>query len=220
MKVVYDNRYQTVYSSDPASAPRRIESIYEELQGDFEFVEPKPAKEEDILLVHSQNHVNVVKASPIVYETALLAVGGAMKASEIAMQNEPAFGVIRPLGHHASRDSSWGFCYFNNVAVAIEKLRIEARIKKALIVDIDLHYGDGTANIFASSPNIVYFHPEGANRQAYMDNLSNFLRSRHESLNMIALSAGFDRHEQDWGGLLQTQDYQRIGIVIKKAANS
>jgi acetoin utilization deacetylase AcuC-like enzyme len=220
VKVVYDNRYQTVYSSDPASAPGRIESIYQELKDDFEFVEPKLAKEEGILLVHSQNHIDSVRAYPEVYETALLAVGGAMKASEIAMQNEPAFGLIRPPGHHASRDSSWGFCYFNNIAVAIEKLRVENRIKKALIIDIDLHYGDGTANIFASSPNVIYFHPEAANRQAYMDNLSNFLRSIHESLDIIALSAGFDRHEQDWGGLLKTQDYQTIGKMIKEAADN
>ena len=135
------------------------------------------------------------------------------------MQNEPAFGLIRPPGHHASRDSSWGFCYFNNVAVAIEKLRQETRIKRALIVDIDLHYGDGTANIFASSPNVVYFHPEGANRQAYVDNLSTFLRGDHESFDILALSAGFDRHEQDWGGLLKTQDYQAIGILAKEVAD-
>jgi len=195
VKVVYDNRYKTVYSSDPASAPGRIESIYEKLQDNFEFVEPKPAKEEDILLVHSQHHIDLVKAHPLVYETALLAAGGAIKASEIAMQGEPAFGLIRPPGHHASRDSSWGFCYFNNIAVAIGKLRIETRIKKAVIIDIDLHYGDGTANIFASSPNVTYFHPEGTSRQAYMDNLSKLLQGYQESYDILAISAGFDRHE-------------------------
>jgi len=220
MKVIYDDRYQTVYSSDPASAPGRVESICDELQGDFEFVEPKPAKEEDILLVHSLRHVDSVKTHKLVYETALLAVGGATKASQIAMQSEPAFGLIRPPGHHASRDSSWGFCYFNNVAVAIEKLRLETRIKRALIVDIDLHYGDGTANIFASSPNVVYFHPEGASRQAYLDNLSKFLEGHHESFDILALSAGFDRHEYDWGGLLKTQDYQAIGMMAKEVTDS
>ena len=220
MKVVYDNRYKAVYSSDPASAPGRIESIIEELQDNFEFVELKPAKEEDILLVHSQHHVDLVKAHPQVYETALLAVGGAIKASEIAMQGEPAFGLIRPPGHHASRDSSWGFCYFNNIAIAIQKLHIETKIKKALIIDIDLHYGDGTANIFASSPNITYFHPEGTSRQAYIDNLSKYLQGYKESFDILAISAGFDRHEQDWGGLLTTQDYQTIGTLAKEAANN
>jgi acetoin utilization deacetylase AcuC-like enzyme len=220
VKVVYDNRYRTVYSSDPASALGRIESIHEELKSDFEFIEPKPAKEEDILLVHSQHHVDMVKTHPLVYETALLAAGGAIEASEIAMQNEPAFGLIRPPGHHASRDSSWGFCYFNNIAVAIEKLRIETKIKKALIIDIDLHYGDGTANIFASSPNVTYHHPEGTSRQAYIDNLTQFLQGYKESFDILAISAGFDRHEQDWGGLLKTQDYQTIGTLAKEVADN
>jgi len=220
VKVVYNSRYRAVYSSDPASALGRMESIYEELQGHFEFVEPKPASEEDVLLVHSQDHLESVKAYPIVYEIALLAVGGALKAAEIAVSGEPAFGLIRPPGHHASRDSSWGFCYFNNAAVAIEKLRREGRVKRALIVDVDLHYGDGTANIFASSPNVVYFHPEGVNRQAYLSDLSRFLSAKHEPFGILALSAGFDRHEQDWGGLLKTQDYHTIGKTIKEFAEN
>jgi len=157
LRVVYHDRYREVYSSDPASAPGRIECIYEELLDSFEFVEPKPSSEEDILLVHSRNHVDYVKAYPLVYEMALLAVGGAMKAAEIALQGEPAFGLIRPPGHHASRDSSWGFCYFNNVAVSIEKLRREGKIERALIIDIDLHYGDGTLTFSLLRPMLLIF---------------------------------------------------------------
>lgn len=218
MKVVYHNRYREVYSSDPASAPGRIESIYEELKDHFEFVEPKPASQEDILLVHSRGHVDSIRAHFLTYEIALLAVGGAIKASEIAMQGEPAFGLIRPPGHHASRDSSWGFCYFNNVAVAVERLHSEDRIKKVIIVDIDLHYGDGTANIFASSPYVTYFHPEAGDRQAYLDELERFTSSKHEPFDVLAISAGFDRHEQDWGGLLKTEDYHTIGKMMKEFA--
>jgi len=220
LKVIYHNRYREVYSSDPASAPGRIESIYEELQDRFEFVEPKPASEEDVLLVHSRSHIDSVKAHPLTYEIAILAAGGAIKAAEIALHGEPAFGLIRPPGHHASQGSSWGFCYFNNVAVAVERLRQEGRIKRALIVDVDLHYGDGTANIFASSPNVTYFHPEAGNRQAYLNELSRFLSARHEPFDILALSAGFDRHEQDWGGMLKTEDYQTIGKMIKEFAES
>jgi len=220
LKVVYHDHYRRVYSSDPASAPGRIESICEELRDDFEFVEPKPASEENILLVHSRNHVDSVKAYPLIYKTALLAAGGAIKASEIAMQSQPAFGLIRPPGHHASRYSSWGFCYFNNVAVAIEKLGSEAGIKRALIVDVDLHYGDGTANIFSSSSAVVYFHPDGWSRQAYLDELKRFLSVKDESFDVLALSAGFDRHEQDWGGMLKTEDYHTVGKMIKQFAEN
>jgi len=220
LKVVFHDGYRRVYSSDPASALGRIEGIYEELRDSFEFVEPRPAGEEDVLLVHSRGHVDSVKAYPLIYETALLAAGGAVKAAEISLSGEPAFGLIRPPGHHASRDSSWGFCYFNNVAVAIEKLRREGRIKRALIVDVDLHYGDGTASIFSSSSRVVYFHPEGWNRQAYLDELGRFLSLKHGSFDVLALSAGFDRHVQDWGGMLKTEDYRTIGKMIKESAES
>lgn len=126
--------------------------------------------------------------------------------------------MIRPPGHHASRSSSWGFCYFNNVAVAVEKLRKEGRIKETLIVDIDLHYGDGTANIFASSPDVTYFHPNGLNRQAFLDELFRFLAARKQFFDILALSAGFDRHEHDWGGMLKTEDYHSIGKIVKEFA--
>jgi len=168
--------------------------------------------------VHSQSHIDWVKQHGLTYEIALLAVGGALKASELAMQGEPAFGLIRPPGHHAGPSSSWGFCYFNNVAIAVEKLRKEGSVKRALVVDIDLHYGDGTANFFASTPEVVYYHVEGNDRKSYLDDLKCFLKTQTAS-NMIAVSAGFDGHELDWGGLLRTEDYKRIGQIVKECAN-
>lgn len=218
MKVVYHERYREVYASDPAAQPGRIESIYKELHCHFDFVTPKPASEEDVLLTHGQSHVENVKTHPLTYETALLAVGGAIKASEIAIEGEPAFALIRPPGHHASRDSSWGFCYFNNMAISIEKLRQRGKIGKDLIVDIDLHFGDGTANIFAGNSDIAYFHVGGMNRENYLNNLSKFLDAQR-GYDIIAVSAGFDRHQQDWGGLLTTSDYFTIGKMIKESAS-
>jgi len=218
LKVVYHERFKAVYSSDPAAQLGRTESIYNELIGRFEFVKPEPAREEDLLLVHGKSHVEYVKANPVLYEIASLAVGGAIKASEIALTGEPAFGLIRPPGHHASPDSSWGFCYFNNIAISIEKLRREDKIDRATIVDIDLHYGDGTANIFQGVGEVTYFHPEAANRQTFLDEIARFLAARKDRVDIVAVSAGFDRHEQDWGGMLKTDDYFTIGKMIKKFA--
>lgn len=218
MKVVYHERYCEVYASDPAAQPGRMESICKELQGHFDFVTSEPASEKDVLLVHDQGHIENVKTRPLTYKIALLAVGGAIKASEIAVEGEPAFGLIRPPGHHASRDSCWGFCYFNNVAISTERLRQRGEIKKALIVDIDLHFGDGTANIFAGNPDIVYFHVSGMNRENYLNNLSNFLEAQ-KGYDIVAVSAGFDRHQQDWGGLLTTSDYFTIGKMIRESAS-
>jgi len=218
--VVYHSRYCEVYSGDPASAAGRIESILDELKGHFEFVEPEPAGEKDVLLVHSPDHVEYVRTHRLTYEIALLAAGGAIKAAELAMEGKPAFALIRPPGHHASRSSSWGFCYFNNVAIAVEKLRVGGVMRSAVIVDIDLHYGDGTANIFASVPQVTYFHPEGGSRQSCMDELKRFIAAKREPFDVLALSAGFDRHEQDWGGLLKTEDYYTIGKMLKGFAEA
>lgn len=114
-----------------------MESIYDELHNRFEFVRPDSASEEDLKLVHTQNHINSIKRRGV-YENALLAVSGAIKASELAIEGEPAFGLIRPPGHHAIPDHCWGFCFFNNIAISIEKIRRQEKIRRALIVDIIL----------------------------------------------------------------------------------
>lgn len=219
MKVVYHNRYADVYSSDPASMPGRMESILDELRDDFQFVTPEAASEEDLRLVHGDGHIEHVKRLGSTYQVALLAAGGAIKTAKLAVEGEAAFGLIRPPGHHASRDSSWGFCYFNNVAISIERIRKTSKVTKALIVDIDLHYGDGTDNIFRETPQVSYFHVTGRDRQGYLDNLSRRLEMNKEC-DILAVSAGFDKHERDWGGLLKTQDYQMIAEMLKEFAEN
>ena len=119
LKIVFHSNYCNTYSSDPAAAPGRMEAILEELKG-LEFIKPVQATVDDLALVHTQSHIDSVKTTPQIYEIALLAVGGAIKASEIALAGEPTFALARSPGHHASPDYSWGFCYFNNIAISIE----------------------------------------------------------------------------------------------------
>ena len=216
MKVIYHPRYEEVYSSDPAAATGRMESVLKEVSPHFEVVTAEPAAVDDISLVHSDEHIRDIQRSGLTYEVALLAAGGAIKAAELAIGGEPAFGLIRPPGHHASQCHCWGFCFFNNMAISIARLRKEGKIDKALILDIDLHFGDGTDNIFRGVPEVVYFHPEGRDREEFVDTISQVLdRARGD---VVAVSAGFDRHEQDWGGLLKTEDYQNIGALVKRFA--
>jgi acetoin utilization deacetylase AcuC-like enzyme len=214
MKIVYHPRYEEVYASDPAAKAGRMESILKDVSPQFELVTPEPASTADIELAHSKWHIANIERSPDTYELALLAAGGAIKAAEIAVSGEPAFGLIRPPGHHASPDHCWGFCFFNNVAISIAKLRQEGIINTAVILDIDLHFGDGTENIFGNVPEIIYFHPEARGRQEFVDSISHFLGN--QSADVVAVSAGFDRHEEDWGGQLKTEDYLTIGQMVKE----
>ena len=214
MKVIFHKRFYEVYTSDPAAEAGRMETIVRTLGKEFEFVESDPAPERDLERVHGRQHIQNVKREPLVYELACLAAGGAIRAAEMAVGGQPAFGLIRPPGHHASPHSCWGFCYFNNIAVAIKKLMSEEKIKKALILDFDLHYGDGTANTFSGSQTVRYFHPEGTSRENCLKDVQRCLETTQET-DIIAVSAGFDRHEEDWGGLLKTEDYFSIGEWAK-----
>lgn len=210
MKIVFHEKYFDVYSGDPASAEGRLDRAYKILKENFEFVQPEPAREEDLLLVHSQAHVSHIEKDTHLFEVASLAVGGAIRASEMALAGEPAFGLTRPPGHHASPNSCWGFCYFNNIAVAIRRLLHAGKIGRALIIDFDLHFGDGTNNTFAGDPNVVYHHMGIGPRE-----LERFL-SEAEDFEMLAVSAGFDRAVADWGGALTDDDYEQIGELLNR----
>lgn len=216
MKIIYHPRFTEVYASDPAAKAGRMEAILREIEGEYDFLKPEPAKEEDLRRVHTQSHIESIKRNPHLFETACLSAGGAILAAELAMKGEPTFGLIRPPGHHASPDHCWGFCFFNNVSVALAKLRFEKKIEKAFILDFDLHRGDGTENIFAGS-EIKYFHPEASNRQDFIDSIKKRLE-KEKDYQILAVSAGFDRGIEDWGRLLLTEDYQTIGKLVKEAS--
>lgn len=214
MKVVYHEDYNQVYASDPASAPGRIRVIEEELWVKVHFVAPVAATGEDILLVHTPEHIKYVERDGV-YDIAALAAGGAIKAAQIAL-TEPCFALIRPPGHHASASSAWGFCYFNNMAIALEKLKQEGKIEKAFLLDFDLHFGDGNVNILGGKGYVTILNPGSSNRPDYLKSVEAALARTDADL--IAVSAGFDNHEEDWGGLLKTEDYTLMGRQVRETA--
>lgn len=214
MKVVYSEEYKQVYSYDPASNPGRMESIESALAGKVEFIEPVPATLADIAAIHTEKHIAEVRREGV-YDIAALAAGGAVMAAEIGLA-EPCFAAIRPPGHHASADSSWGFCYFNNMAIALDKLQRAGKIKKAFILDFDLHTGDGNINILDRKGYVTILNPGGQDRNEYLRTVENSIG--RTDADMIAVSAGFDNHEADWGGLLKTEDYTYMGKLVRETA--
>ena len=100
------------------------------------------------------------------YEVALLAAGGTVAAARMIGSGalDRAFCAVRPPGHHAEYDHSMGFCMFNNVALAADVLRHEHGIERVLILDWDVHHGNGTQHAFYSDPSVLYIslhgHPE------------------------------------------------------------
>ena len=218
MKIIYHPRYCEVYASDSAAKPGRMEAILNEIEGKYELIKPEPVSEEDLKRVHSQLHIESIKRNPHLYEIATLAAGGAVKAAELAIEGEPSFGLIRPPGHHASPDHGWGFCFFNNIAIALAKLKQSGQINQAFILDFDLHFGDGTANFFSGSQT-KYFHPERGSRQDFVASIREKFGEEKE-YDVLAISAGFDRGIEDWGKLLTVEDYKTIGQIAKEAAKN
>jgi len=214
MKVVYHRDFNQTYSSDPAAAHGRIEAVVEVIRDRVTFVEATPADLEDIAYVHTRSHMDRVVREGV-FAIAALAAGGAIQAAIIGLK-EPCFALIRPPGHHASADSSWGFCYFNNMAIALEKLKREGEIKRAFVLDFDLHFGDGTVNILGGKEYVALYNPSASDRNAYLKDVKEHLFS--EGADIIGVSAGFDNHVEDWGDLLTTADYQEMGRFVREAS--
>lgn len=139
----------------------------------FKLVPARVATGEELALVHDGAYVEEVEAtqgrerfafdadtptSPRSYATACLAVGGFLALLDSIMAGEVGngFACVRPPGHHAERHRAMGFCLFNNVAVGAEYLRRRYGLRRVLVVDWDLHHGNGTQHMFESEPGVLY----------------------------------------------------------------
>lgn len=214
MKVVWSEAFCTVYAGDPAAAAGRLDSSVEELTGWAEWVEPEPAPREALLRCHGAGHLDWVRRQGV-YDVAALAAGAALQAARLGRE-QPAFALCRPPGHHASADAAWGFCYVNNVAVALADLRAAGLVREALVVDFDLHVGDGTVSLLGGQGWVRVLNPDQPGRDAYLRQVYHALEAF--SGDCIAVSAGFDNHEADWGGLLRTADYRLMGMDVGSRA--
>ncbi len=179
--LVYDDAYlRHITGEGHVERPERLEAIVARLQADglmekLVRIKPRPAEEEWLTAVHTPQHLAELRQlygkgqrfagtrdTPISessYEIALLAAGGVLAAVDAVMAGEVrnAFCAVRPPGHHATQDKSMGFCLLNNVAIAARYVREKHKLERVLIVDWDVHHGNGTQDIFYENPNVLYF---------------------------------------------------------------
>lgn len=232
-------RIESLVDNVPAIADgleRRLNGQYDEL------VLTAPYGEQYLDLVHTPKYIRHVKElceslgdteitsfeqhprdvcfSRQTYKAACYAVGGAVQAAILAKRGQKSFALVRPPGHHASAEQESGFCIFNNVAIATEYLRRKG--ERVMIVDIDLHLGDGTLAYIEGKENIFYFSinqentwphlvpeptgnseniflPEGTDDEKYRAVLWERLVPALDAFNpsIVAVSAGFDTHGMD-----------------------
>ncbi len=220
MKIVYHEKFEdSSYALDPAAEKGRMKCIMEELrkETDLDIVKAETAELKDLRSVHTSEHIEGIKEDEELFEMASLAAGGSIKAAQIALEGEPSFAVVRPPGHHASPSSHWGFCYFNNMGIAIEKLRALNEIERAFILDFDLHRGDGNINSIGDRDGVRILNPLSDKRKDYLEEVKRELDNSTD-YDIIGASAGFDEHVEDWGGKLKTEDYREIGKIMKESS--
>ena len=180
MRVFYTHRYYADIGEGHIFPIRKFELVRDRLlnEGSLrpeDLVEPKPALIQDVLLVHTEDYVSrlcngtLTSAelrrlglpwSESLVRRSFYAVGGTISAASAALQE----GIGSNLAggtHHAFADRGEGFCVLNDVAIAIRVLRRDGLIRRAAIVDCDVHQGNGTATIFANDPTGFTFSMHG-----------------------------------------------------------
>lgn len=180
MKVgfVYDPIYLKHDTGHHPENARRLEAIISHLEQSglkqhLTAIKPRPAATAELSLVHREPHISHLQQvaqrggggldadtvmSPDSYEAALYAAGGAIKATEAVINGEVnrAFALVRPPGHHATPRQAMGFCLFNNLAIAAKFALTEYKLERLVIIDFDVHHGNGTQDAFYDNPQALY----------------------------------------------------------------
>jgi len=245
MKIVFSEKCLD-YGSWHIEGPERVRRAYTILkEKGYKFLTPEPASQHDILRVHDADYVRRLKDGFVedadtpaygdIYEYARLAAGGAILAAKVA-----GFSLMRPPGHHAGRRGlalgvrTRGFCYLNNIAIAVKYLG-----KPALILDVDGHHGNGTQEIFLGDESVTYvglhryphypgtgYSSEGnclnfplsgdCGDEVYLKTLDEALSKVDlDKFEVVAVSAGFDAHAGDLASLGLTElGFNEIGKKI------
>lgn len=178
-------RHVNLWDCSHPECPNRVTSIMEELDrqellSHCTRVEPREATEEELLLAHTKHYVDLMKSTqtmtdselrslsekydsvylhPESFQVCVSAVGSVLQLVDRVMSSDlrNGFAVIRPPGHHAQPNECNGFCIFNNVGIAARYARTKHAVSRVLIVDWDVHHGQGIQYLFQEDPSVLYF---------------------------------------------------------------
>jgi len=260
VKVVYSDGYFLKLGEHvfPAVKYRRVKErlLEEKIVEPSDLREPEPATDDDLLLVHTPSYIQKLKMgtfSPVevmrhevpysreLVDAFVLGAGGSILAARLALDD----GIAVNLGggfHHAFPDHGEGFCLIHDVAVAIRRMQKERKIEKAMVVDCDVHQGNGTAAIFKKDPDVFTLslhqfnnYPtwkppssldvdlsDGVQDAEYLEKLKEGLDSALRQLvpDMLFYVAGADAYKEDQlGGLGLTLEglVKRDVLVLRTA---
>lgn len=164
---------EDTHAESPESK-RRIKNLLERSRfiKELEQLEPRPATRKEIEMNHSVDYVDRINrlsdaggdagehaiVGPDSYEIALLSAGGVLTAVDAVMNDKVAnaYALTRPPGHHAEQNGGMGFCLFNNVAIAAKYARENYQLKRIVILDWDVHHGNGTESAFCHESDVLF----------------------------------------------------------------
>ena len=255
MKIITDENCAGYVRPGHPERPARITRTLEKLRAQttlpLTWAAPGPVDEAAILRAHSPRMLARLNqpedfdadtpAHPGIAEYARASVGAALEAMRCARAGETVFSLMRPPGHHATREASMGFCYLNNVAIAALAAQA-AGVRRVAVFDFDVHHGNGTEDVLLYHEGTAFFsvhqHPcyPGTGAENVGDNCFNFpvpahlprqeycrvltkalveLQGFHPEL--IAVSAGFDAYARDplAQGTLEAEDFFWLGESLR-----
>jgi len=230
----------------------RIAPVLKDRHPDWEWRSPRTATDDELLRAHSHQHIERITNArgdfdldtpfyPNIEMYARQSAGGAIEAARAALRGESALSLMRPPGHHATRDRAMGFCYFSNVAIAALDA-LETGAERVAIWDFDGHHGNGTEAIVMHNPRIRFasihqfpaYPGTGAKSFANIDNypVAPFtprteLLDRAEAAldkliafkpNLLLISAGFDAYVRDplLQLTLEREDFAKFGGWLRE----
>lgn len=229
---IYSEQFLGYEEKGHPESPERLKAVIEFLKKKKidEFIAPRECTQEDLLCAHTEELIGKVRENLFfdpdtpniknIYRYAALSCGAAVEACRGALGGNLSVSLSRPPGHHAGKNSVGGFCYFNNMAVAVKKLIAGSGLKTA-VLDIDGHHGNGTEELLKEQENVIYVSIHqfpvfpgtgnisfancynfpvygGSTIKTYMEKFRKALAVIEDfSPDVLGISAGFDAHYTD-----------------------